>query len=142
MNKYSIRPIQNKQTPLADALQDIPPFPRLVLGLLLSAIVAFYAPLLLLVLTNSRNNILGDWVVNSICVAVLMLINLVSNKFGRVMPVAAVLAIVFNVYVVSLTMRTHTLGDWQNYWQNFFFTTVVFPLNGYLFLKYKQAASL
>ncbi len=44
--------------------------------------------------------------------------------------------------LVVLGIISVTFSDWRNYWQNFFFITAMFPLNGYLLFKYKQAADI
>ena len=142
MNKYSTNTIQNKQTLLSEALCDIHPILRFALGLFVCAAVAFYVPLVLLVLTNSWNNVLSDWIPGAVGIAVLMLINLGGNKIGRIMLVGLVIAALLGLDLVSLTARTHALGDWKNYWQNFFFAATVFPINSYLLVKYKQVAGL
>jgi len=142
MNKHSANTIQNKQTLLSDSLRDIHPILRFALGLFVCASVAFYVPVVLLVLTNSWVNVLSDWLPSSIGITVLMLITLLGNKIGRIMLVGLVVAALLGLYLVSLTARTHTLGDWRNYWQNFFFAATVLPLNSYLFLKYKKVADL
>lgn len=135
--------ITNSQTPLAEAMRDIHPIPRLLFGLLVSAAIAIYAPLIFLTLTGQMvNALLGDWIPNLISIVVLALITLVANKFGRVMLVSMILAIAFDLYMVSLGMRTRTYRSLYLNWPQYLNVTTFCLLNGYLFTKYKKAVGL
>lgn len=135
--------ITNSQTPLAEAMRDIHPIPRLLLGLLASAAISIYAPLLLLTLTGQMvNSLLGAWIPNLISIVVLALITLAANKFGRVMLVSTILAIALDLYIISLGLRTTTYRSLYLNWPQYLNVTTFCLLNGYLFTKYKKAVGL
>lgn len=136
--------ITNSQTPLAQALRNLHPIPRLAFGLIGCAAISVYAPMLVLTLTGKWVNfMLGQSLINAACIAVVALVTLAANKVGRVMLVSAALALAFDLYWTSLSVRIYTGHDWWRYgWPNYFDVTAVFLLNGFLFLRYKQAADL
>jgi len=135
--------VADHQMPLSQTLRGLHRAPRLGLGLLASATIAIYTPLLVLTLTGQMlNSLLGAWIPNLICIAVLCLITLVANKFGKVMLVSAILAISLDLYIVSLSLRTATYRGLYLDWPHYLNVTTFCLLNGYLFSKYKEATNL
>lgn len=135
--------IVNNQRPMVEALRKVPPTPRLLIGLIASATVAIYTPLLVLVLTGRMvNALLGAWIPNLICIAVLALITLAANKFGKVMLISVILAISLDLYVLSLGVRISTYNHLYRDWPTYLNVTTFCLLNAYLFTKYKKAVGL
>ena len=146
-NSMIIQPhgeIANKQVPLQEALREVHPIPRLLIGVFICAVFAFYTPLLFLTLTGYfLNTVIGETWINLACVLALALVSLGANKIGRVLLCSVILAFAFDAYWTSLVVRMYSAHDWLKYgWTNYFDVTAIFLLNGFLFRLYKKAAAL
>ena len=135
--------IVNRQQSSLDWLQELPPLPRFVLGLFAVAAFSWYVPPLLVTLTTGAwKGGLGMWLANAIGISVLMAINLIANKFNRVLLVGAVCAVLVGCYEATLIARTMQASSWQSWLLTLIVPPIIFLLNGYLLSKYKRIARL
>ncbi len=82
------------------------------------------------------------WAVNTVCIIVLMAINTVGDRFGKVFLAGLVIAGLFDLYTIDLTVREWSIWGWRYSWQNFAVINSVLPLNAWLWLRYKKAADI
>lgn len=143
-NITSDKRIINNQRTAVEALLTLKPLPRFVVGLVGSAVLAFYIPLIMITLTGKWiNNLTGDaWLANLIGIMVLLAQNLIGNKIKRIMPTGIIFAVLMLCYYGGLIIRGWGWGDWKGWWPFLFFSAVSYPLNAYVLLKYKRATDL
>lgn len=137
------RSIQNKQQNLPDALKRLDPLPRFLVGLLGVTLLAYFLPRLLYVLLTGKFGILFDGIEASIIIPVMLLQNLLGNKLRKIMSCAVVFFLLWAVALTTLDVLTrplrYLLSGLLPVLLYFLVTTL---LNGWLLLRYKQAADL
>ncbi len=135
--------VELKQQSLASVMRELHPTSRLALGIVFISILTRYAVLLPITWTGHFRNTLFDPFEGGIICGLLVAQSLISQKTKRDKQTA----IAFCILLLLLTSLPVVLfKGWRNLfvynWPSVVYPLVIFPLNRYLFLKYKKAVDL
>lgn|GEM_PF-6104443 len=139
---YSKNSVLNKQVESGAWIRQKPKVVRLAVGLLTIAVISNYLPLSVLAAFGQWVNVPSQWIINAAMIAILMTVNSIAYKLGKIVLVGVVALVAFELYTLYITVEVCKWSDWRGYWQGFAFASSALPLNTYLLIRYKKIADL
>lgn len=134
--------IRIQQTTFGELLLRVPPTPRLLIVTVVSAIAAYYAPLLAVAVTGNMVNRLAMWTDAGINVALLLVVSAIGNRLNRVWLVSCVAAALLMGYQISLALRMPTPQGWWDWAWRSALPAISFLLNAFFVTRAKQHTNL
>jgi hypothetical protein len=139
-------PQQNKVSPqeqsVSDWLREINPASRLVLGLAVCALAAYHIPLIVTALAGENVNTISQWGGTMIYTIILIVQNVIGNKIKQLMLTGVIFATVSTCWCGFIIIHSFRIEQVAEWWSLLWTSITWFPLNAYLFKKYKEVASL
>jgi hypothetical protein len=135
-------PVLLDQQSAAIWLRKMSPRSRFTIGLLTSAILGYYVPILLIAMTGRWVNALTDLVGLGVAATILILQNLIGNRLKRIMSVGVSFAFFLSGLMFFLTLLSGRRWVFKDHWPDEFLPIVACLINAWLLARYKNVVNL
>jgi len=130
--------IRDDRGGISEAVRSLDPRLSLTIGLVYSAVVAYYVPSVIIALTGIWVNNLTMLVPFLMTATILIVQNLIGNRLNKVFLLGIVFAAILDCCQITVMFHTTDHPTWHNYWMTYFLLTTASLLNAGLFLQFKK----
>ena len=131
--------ITNRQQSFLTVLKKMPRAWALLIGLLCSAAVAYYIPMVIIALTGVWVNNLLDLKGAAASICILSVINAFAFKIQRPYVTNMSLVLCASAFIFYEMALSRPLQDWPLWWEVYFLLLAAGFLNPFTFIRFRRA---